>query len=337
MATNPTIMTLSGFYEKYGQKVFEAFKRQKNGKYNAFNKIILKDDSYEVQQIIKNSVNNLSKNVEKLNMFSTNLSKQLNLSNVLSSVSAITGVLNLCATVAGFVIIHKDLENVQQKLNSLAKTILDAHDQETIYKFDKVLGIYENMLDCKKIGNEFSESKYFELINEEQAILKLLIKVFNKSTSNCKNDILTTIIALSSMLSCTISNFDEIYFFEHGNIQKFHSSHSSWEEIYDILLSKSFENDLYDFMFIDENRNQFESDILVDTIRNSFREALQSIKDKQTIIELNESREDLNNLTKLINQSVLDDIDESLEEMGLSENVQVQSLVKEATQTLGMS
>ena len=63
MAKAPTPMTLSQFYEKFGSKAFEAFNRQKNGKYNPFSKIILKEDSYEIQKAIKDGIKNLSKNV----------------------------------------------------------------------------------------------------------------------------------------------------------------------------------------------------------------------------------------------------------------------------------
>ena len=337
MAKDPIPMTLSEFYEKYGSKAFEAFNRQKNGKYSPFSKIILKDDSFEIQKAIKNGINSLSKNVEQLNKFSVDLSKQLNLTNALSTVSAVTGVLNLCATVAGFAIIHKDLKNTQESINSLAKTVLDEHDQETFYKFDKMLGTYKNMLDRKKIENEFSEDEYYELVNEEQAILKLLITIFNKSTSNSKNDILSAIVALSSMFACTISNYDEVYYFNHKDVQKWHGYHEDWVEAYDSLLSKQFKNELYDFIFIDEKHNQYETDLIVEAIEKTFMEAKQSIKDKQTLIELNSTREEYSELTNMINQNVLDDVKEAFEEMGLSDNVQIQNLVKEAVQTLEMN
>lgn len=337
MAKAPTPMTLSQFYEKFGSKAFEAFNRQKNGKYNPFSKIILKDDSYEIQKAIKDGIKNLSKNVDNLNKFSIDLSKQLNLSNVLSTVSAVTGVLNLCATVAGFALVHKDLKDVKDNINSLAETVLDKHDQETFYKFDKMLGTYKNMLDRKKIGNEFSEDEYYELINEEQAILKLLITIFNKSTSNNKNDILSAIVTLASMFACTISNYDEVYYFSHKDVQKWHGYHDDWVDTYESLLSKQFKNELYDFIFIDENHNQNETDLIVESIVNSFKEAKQSIKDKQTLIGLNSTRKEYSTLINMINQSVLDDVKETFDEMNLSNNVQIQNLVKEVAQTLEMS
>ena len=39
----------------------------------------------------------------------------------------------------------------------------------------------------------------------------------------------------------------------------------------------------------------------------------------------------------MINQSVLDDVKETFDEMNLSNNVQIQNLVKEVAQTLEMS
>ena len=86
-----------------------------------------------------------------------------------------------------------------------------------------------------------------------------------------------------------------------------------------------------------ENHNQNETDLIVESIVNSFKEAKQSIKDKQTLIGLNSTRKEYSTLINMINQSVLDDVKETFDEMNLSNNVQIQNLVKEVAQTLEMS
>lgn len=334
MATQPTIMSIDEFLDKYGNKAFEAFVRQKNGKYRAFSKIIIKDDNREAVKEIKNAIENITKTVSDINKTTIDVTNSLKLSNALSAFNAAAGVVNMCATVAGFAIIHTEMRKMEDGIKDVAKKMLDAHEQETFYKFDLMIDDYKDMLDCKKIDVEYSEEKYRTLISNEHAILKLLISIFTNETCNNRNDILYAIMSLSSMLACTLTDYDEIYYYNHKEKQKWHSNHDTWMEVYDVITSERFVECLQDFLFIECNYNQYQTDLFTVSVIDNFKEAKQAVVDRQTLIELKDTKEQYNDLMSYINQSVINDINNSIEEIGLSENVQVQNLVQETAKTL---
>lgn len=336
MAKKAIEMTVDEFLDKYGNKAFEAFIRQKNGKYRAFSKIIIKDRDKDAVKAIEEAAKNLSKKISEVNKTTKEISETINVSNALSAFNAVTGVVNLCATVAGFAIIYNEMNEMKDDISDVAKKVLDAHDQETFYKFDRMMDDYRNMLDCKTIGEEYSEEKYRELISNEHAILKLMISIFTKSTSNIKNDILYSIMSLSSMLACTLADYDEIYYFNHKEKQKWHSSHDSWMQIYDVLTSKQFVEALQDFLFVECGYSQYQTDLFTVSTLDNFREAKQSVVDRQTLIELKDKKEQYEELMSYLNKSVLDDINGTIEDMNLSDNVQVQNLVQNSAKTLGL-
>lgn len=334
MTKKATTMTLNEFYQQYGEKVFEAVLRQKNGTYKAFSKIILQDPNKEITDTINKSLSNLNNVAKNLNSVSVDVTKHLQLSNVLSTVGTITSVVNLCTTIAGFAIVCNELNKIEDSINDLAKTVLKAHEQETLFKFDVVFEDYKDMLDRKKIKKEYSEKEYINLIKYEQSILKLLIRVFNNSTCNDKSSVLSMIMALSSMFACTISNFDEVYYFNNKEYQKWHGSHEEWVNIYDTLLSESFRNSVQDYMFIEKGYNQYDTDLFVLTVSDSFKEAKQAIKDKQTLIELQDTKDKYNELMNIIKQSTMNEINNTFEGLGLKDNLDVMNCVQETAKTL---
>jgi hypothetical protein len=326
MANKPIIMYVDEFVKMYGNEIIEIASRRKNGKFKAFTNVLLKDRNEDVLNAIKEA----TQNVNQLSASSKQLLNVLNTASASSAFSAALGAVNLCATVAGFAIVCNKLNKVEDKISDVAKKVLDAHEQETFYKFDMMLGDYKNMLDCKKVNNEYTEEKYRELIDNEYAILKLLMRIVNNDTCNNKNDILYTIISLSSMLAVTLSNFDEVYYFEHKDIQKWHSSHNDWTSIYDSLVSKEFIEKLQDFMFIEEGYNQYQTDLFVITFIDNIKEAKQFVIDKQQLIEKLDSTDQLNKLMDAINKDIANDINNTFESMNLNNNIEVQRLVQTA-------
>ena len=334
MAKEAIIMTVDEFLKQYGNKAFEAFTRQKNGKYKAFSKIILKGDNKEAIETIKIAVMKANQNIEKINKITTDITKAMNINNYIGGLNVFLNAANLCATAAGFVIVYKELNEVKTRINEVKEALLDTHEQEVFKDFDNVIDDYSDMLDSKKIDKEYSEDQYRELIKNEYSMIKLLIKMFTKSTCNNKHDVLYAIMSLSSMLACTLVNFDEVYYYNNKEKQKWHLSHEKWMSIYDNLTSSDFIRSLEDYMFIEQNYNQYQTDMFVRSIIDSFSQSKQAIIDRQTLIQLKDSRNDYIDIIKNINQSVINDIDESINEIGLSDNVLVQNAVKESKQIL---
>lgn len=334
MAKEAVVMNIDEFLKQYGNKAFEAFVRQKNGKYKAFSKIILRDNNKEAVETIKTALMKVNESVEKLNNVSLDITKAIDINNYIGGLNVFLNAANLCATAAGFAIVYKELTSVKNKIDEVKESVLDTHEQSVFKDFDKVLDDYVDMLDKKKIDKEYSEDKYRELVTEEYSMIKILIKMFTKSTCNNKADILYAIMSLSSMLACTLVNFDEIYYFNNKEKQKWHSGHDKWMSIYDELTSFEFISSLEDYMFIEQNYNQYQTDMFVRSVIGSFEDSKQAVIDRQTLIQLKDSRDEYKGIIDNINQSVISDIDESMNQIGLGENEIVQNVVKEVKGTL---
>ena len=336
MANKAIEMTMEEFVNKYGKKVFEVVTRQAKGKYKDFAKIIIKESNKDSKEEVQNLAQSLLKNAEKLNNSAVDLNKIAEISGALLKFSSIVGIENLCSTVAGFYIIDKELKKMSDDIKGVAKTILDVNENETFYKFDNVLEDYKDMLDSRKIGKEYSEEKYRELISSENTVLKLMIKVFMNETCNNRGDVLYAIMALSSMMACTLVNFDEIYYYNNRDKQKWHMSHDSWMEVFDKLTTGKFVECLQDYAFIEEGNNQYQTDLLVTAITDEFKEAKQTVLDRQFLIETNDTRKQYSDMLSYINQGVIKDINSSIAELNLENDAEVQELVQTASKKLDL-
>lgn len=313
---------------------FEIVVRRKDAKFDEFFKVVIgKSEKLTDDESLK-----------KLYKQSKSLLKKTNkASNAINSIKGITmftsvmGVMNLCATTAGFIIVCDKLDQISSQIQNIMDTMKDINQGETMYKFDLVIEEHKALLDGKDGGKPFTEDKYLELIKNENALLKLLYKIFCNETSSNRLEILQSILALSCMMAVAIEDFDTLYRYKYTDKKSLYNGHDGWMATFDLLLSKEFKEKLQDFFFIDEDKSQYETDLLVEGLTDRIDEAKQSIKNNIELLKILETKQKYIDAMKLINESVSDDISQMIQEANLQEDEQVLSLCKEASKTIGLA
>ena len=318
---------------QYAGDNFEIVIRRKDAKFNEFFKVTI------------GKANDLTndESLKKLYKQSKKLLKNANkATNAINSIKGITmfnsvmGVMNLCATTAGFVIVCHKLDQISSQVQNIMDTMKDINQGETMYKFDLVIEEHKALLDGKDGGKPFTEDKYLELIKNENALLKLLYKIFCNETSSNRLEILQSILALSCMMAVAIEDFDTLYRYEYTEKKSLYNGHDGWMATFDLLLSKEFKEQLQDFFFIDEDKSQYETDLLVEGMTERIDEAKESIENNIELLKILDTKQKYIDATKLINESVSEDINQMIQEANLQEDEQVLSLCKEASQSIGL-
>lgn len=325
-------MTLEDLRKKFGNS-FEVVMRMKDGKYQEFTKVLLgkaKDSSSE------QAVKKLYKQGTKLLKTTQKMNKTINTIQGLELFNSVMGVMNLCSTTVGFIIVCQKLNKISDQVQEVMDTVKEIHHAETMFKFDNVIEEHTKMLDGKEGGITFTEEKYLDLIIKENTLLKLLYKIFCDETSSNRMEILEAIIALSTMMSVAICDYDTIYRYEHKDKKSLYSGHGAWMETYNMLLDDEFIGGLQDFFFIDEDRTQYETDILVEGVKERFEFAKDSINLKDEFLKLVDTKEEYDNDIKIINDSISEDISNLIQSEGYQEDKQVLALCKDAQKTMGL-
>lgn len=327
-----TTSNIEDLRAKFGDS-FEVVLRMKDGKYKEFTKVLLSkaSNSSNEQEIKK-----LCENANKLLKSTEKMSKSINSIKEFEIFNSVLGMMNLCATAAGFIIVCQKLNNISNQVRDVMNAVKEIHQEETINQFDKIIEDHTAMLDGKDGGMEFTEEKYRELIKEENTLLKSLYKIFCNETCSNRLEILEAIIALSAMMSVAICDFDTIYKYKHKEKKSLYTGHDAWLDTYASLLSSEFIKELQDFFFIEKDRTQYETDILVEGVEEKFKNAKEIITLRVELLNLLDSREEYDNAIKIINDSISNDISDLIQSEGYQNDEQVLALCKEAEQAVGL-
>ena len=318
---------LKQFENKEG--IIEIVTRRKDGTQREYIHLaISKVKSEEAKEALKEVAqqNNLaSPNINKLE----DLSK---LSNAIGIATLVLEVVNLCATVAGFVIINKKMNDVMSQLEQLGHTLKDIHDVDVESLYDEVLLKHNDMLDRIKNGKEFTTDQYMNLVDKEYTLLKVLYKCFMKGLTTDATNVLYLINCLSSMLASTIMYFDESYFFENVRVasdgKPWHANHDIWTSIFDDLKSKEYQGRLQDYMFIERQFNQYETDLFIAVNMDSYSRIKKYISDKQELLMKIGDRGVYDKIQQLITEEARSELKEKIEnDSMLSEPVKEECLL----------
>lgn len=326
------IKSLEELQSKFG-KGFEIVVRMKNGKYKEFTKVLLSKAKHSSSE---QAIKKLCKDGMKLLKSTKKMNKAINIIKRLEVFDSVMGMMNLCATTAGFIIVCQKLNAISNQVQDVMNATKEMYHQETIYKFDKIVEDHTEMLDGKDGGMVFTEEKYLELIKEENTLLKLLYKIFCDETSSNRLEILEAILALSAMMSVAICDFDTIYRYKHKEKKSLYTGHEAWIDTYNNLLSSEFVKGLQDFFFIDEDRTQYETDILVEGVEEKFELAKEAISLKVEFLRMLNSKEEYDKAIEVINDSISNDISDLVKSEEYQSDEQLLALCKETQQSVGL-
>lgn len=230
---------------KNDKGIIEIVVRGQKNRIKAFQKVALIDIVQKgSKEISEKAIGVFNKNLSNMLNDQMNIS-QITLHNIqqLASVSKLGIVmngLNLAATSAGFAIMYEKLDNISSEMklqfDELKNVVKQEHDVRAIYEFEKVLGEYTDMLDCRRRQQPYSEEQMRFLVQKLYTVLNLLKDIFRKGIASNNHLLIVSIFSLLSMFTVALKYFDEQYYFNNHNIlidtDVWHSSHDKWMSIY---------------------------------------------------------------------------------------------------------
>lgn len=283
---------------KNDKGIIEIVIRGQKNKIKAFQKVALSD-------ILQKGNKEISeKAIEVFNKkFSNMYNDKMNVSQIttrniqqlasLNKLGIIMNGLNLAATSAGFAIMFEKLDSISSDMklqfDELKHVVKQEHDVRAIYEFEKVLGEYTDMLDCRRRQHPYSEEQMRFLVQKLYTVLNLLTDLFRKGISSNNHLLIVSIFSLLSMFTVALKYFDEQYYFNNRNIlvdtDVWHSSHDKWMSIYNELTEDWFIEKLQDYAVFETDLDTIGVDIYYTELIDRVNEALREIVDNQELIK----------------------------------------------------
>lgn len=317
------IQNIEELYKFLNDKgVLEIALRNKNSKFKAFQKVALNNlPQNELQKKAEEAIALLNKNNQIAERELAALGKiaQLNQLDIIMS------GLNLCATCAGFAIMHAELSKMSSQINKVVEVVKQTEGIHADYEYQKILSEHSNMLDCRRKQKCYSEDQMRELVSQEYAVLRMLLNYFETNTSGNREELVYSLVSLSSMLAVSLKYFDEVYYFNNREAlmddDVWHSDHDKWMSTYERMSSKNFIKLIQDYGFFELGLSTIENDYFYTSFYNQVQTLKQEIEDNQNLINTIDDPELLKVLTEYTNDDVKTQIKEAFTEVGITQDL----------------
>lgn len=333
MTDTVVIHTLDELIRKFGKEFEIVVRNEKNKRFKEMFQVVYnKQNADEIRKTLENVLREFNKVdqavIEQQDMLE-HMNEGLQLANKLELFNAVVGVVNVGVSIAGFIIIANKMNEISAQISEVLNTVKNAHEDETMYKFDKVIEQHQYMLSCMNDGATYSESKFIDLIGEEKAILNLLRKAFINNTCASRESVLQATLCMASMLASSIVYFDNQYYYNHKSSAGFYPFESNWILAFQLLREDDFIESLQDYFFLDLHRTQYETDLLTCSVLDHLNECEHAIKLEKSIVTELKSLEEYKEVKRIIAEKVNQDLLSSIQTQEAN-HPQVVALFKEA-------
>ena len=333
MTDTVVIHTLDDLIRKFGKEFEIVVRNEKNKRFKEMFQVVYnKQNADEIRKTLENVLREFNKVdqavIEQQDMLE-HMNEGLQLANKLELFNAVVGVVNVGVSIAGFIIIANKMNEISAQISEVLNTVKNAHEDETMYKFDKVIEQHQYMLSCMNDGTTYSESKFIDLIGEEKAILNLLRKAFINNTCASRESVLQATLCMASMLASSIVYFDNQYYYNHKSSAGFYPFESNWILAFQLLREDDFIESLQDYFFLDLHRTQYETDLLTCSVLDHLNECEHAIKLEKSIVTELKSLEEYKEVKRIIAEKVNQDLLSSIQTQEAN-HPQVVALFKEA-------
>ena len=333
MTDTVVIHTLDELIRKFGKEFEIVVRNEKNKRFKEMFQVVYnKQNADEIRKTLENVLREFNKVdqavIEQQDMLE-HMNEGLQLANKLELFNAVVGVVNVGVTIAGFIIIANKMNEISAQISEVLNTVKNAHEDETMYKFDKVIEQHQYMLSCMNDGATYSESKFIDLIVEEKAILNLLRKAFINNTCASRESVLQATLCMASMLASSIVYFDNQYYYNHKSSAGFYPFESNWILAFQLLREDDFIESLQDYFFLDLHRNQYETDLLTCSVLDHLNECEHAIKLEKSIVTELKSLEEYKEVKRIIAEKANEDLLFSIQKQE-NAHPQIAAMLKEA-------
>ena len=268
--------------------VVEVITRDHNKRIERYFNIILDDPQTKQKELAEQAVKMLQDNSRSLDSLlnSTQILSGLGYANI--ALSAV----NLCATCAGFVIMYEKMQQISSEINQhlsqLDETVRKSFDIDRQFKLDEVLADHNDMLDCMKRQQPYSERDMRRLVDSEHRMIALLINTLKADVSNNQGTLIVTLFSLMGMFTASLCYFDELYYFNnpqlHGHANPWHTSHDNWMGVYEAMCEKWCIEKLQDYGVLELGLRTWDADLLFISMFMQVVDARTEVEDNQTLI-----------------------------------------------------
>lgn len=257
------------------------------------------------------NIDNISNHIEELSAKADKIlgsqSKELGWANL------IINSLDLCATVAGFMIISQKMDMMAKELGEISKGVKDLVTHQELLDQKEVKALineYANIQNKEKVGAEVSVDDYYNLVNQMSLTISTLRECFIKDIGN-REVYLEAISILLPVYTLSICKLDKAHYIAYGTT---HINRNSYAAVLDSFVEKDFFIGVQECTFFDKKHNNssrvsYEIALAMITKINEQRVL---IADRLKLINNFTNKEKfesfLKDLNEAANQEVIDDI-----------------------------
>ena len=320
------------------KNLIEIAVRDKTRKFKAFQKIALNNlQDNQAEEALQNVANALKHN----NILQANNLKKLEHLAKLNNIGILLNGLNLCATCAGFAMVLAKLDDMSKEINQkfleLEEDVKDIQDVNAGFRYREVYAEYQNMLDKKKVHKPYGEDELRELVDKEYNILSMLLETLQKDVSNDNTQLVCLIFTMASMLTCSLVEFDEQYYFNNAAVIEngdcWHLSHDQWLSVYETLSSDWMIEKLQDTALFDMNMDTNGVDIYTEELQDQVSDMKDEVLDNDMLISTINDPELLADMRNYNDQEFLDNVQTAVEQTaGTANNPEFVSVCENAAE-----
>ena len=258
----------------------------------------------------------LSSDIDSLYMGTQLVSK-------LSFLNAALSTVNLGVTVAGFIMIKNDLQNLEKTLNKKLDVIVkNTEDLKNLSKNElkeqvmQIIMTFNTMTRKLTTGQTVSLDEQDEFVNRMNGFCRKILDNIRDNTLNTEV-LLELIFPVLPAYSSILQNYIYDCYMETKMLPP---NYEIYMSLYDLFFDKTFEKSLYDCFFLEKNLSSLETANAINVIDGIVLKYATEIMDRVELIKVLKTKQAFKkfeeNLDQVISEEIESDVDKIAEMIG---------------------
>ena len=246
---------------------------------------------------IKDTIGDIDNAVDAI-MSNGKLAKALSFINIALSVA------DICATVAGFVMISEHLDEIAKELSEVRKDVKDLVQHQELLDQKEVNALihqYANILNKEAVGDTPTVDEYYELVDKMSLTMNVIGECFKKNIGN-RQVYLDAISALLPIYEIAIWKFDRAHYFTYG---RFHINRDTYVKTIDQFTNFDFFEAVQEFVFLNKGLSQREAFDAAYAFIGRIKADTVFLDDNVTILKHFNSKEEYEEFEKAQNREIV--------------------------------
>lgn len=283
------------------------------------------------------TLKDVSDSLKKLTLDTNRIFKSFDVVNKIGCLNIALNGMNLASTIVGCVIIKKQLNDLESKIDGLSKKIDQLKDNELNKinaDFHKLVINFNSIATKLRDHDPVNRDQLEAYLRDTNSFISdRLIGSILKSTFDT-DDMLSMINALLPSYTLILQYFQMDYFYDKHRI---HDNYSTFANLYNELLSDELMKKINDYVFLEKKMSSYDALVATTVEKILVNDQLIQLLSRMEIIKEFSDREQLDEYDNAVNESVKEVILKRVEEKSAEENVDYSNiipLINQAYQTL---